>query len=179
MTAVIHRAAPLAMHLAGRRLEGYAAVFDQLTDLGRHLESIAPSAFKLALRGSDVRALVNHNPSALLGRQSVGTLRLSTDSKGLHFSVILPDTQIARDLRALVERGDLTGASFAAVPGLDEWTRSAAGRNLRRHLSFRQLRDVSVVTFPAYPQTSVALRGASPDRRTQLIRARHRAQVPA
>lgn len=161
-------------------LRGHAAVFDQVADLGPHLEDLAPTAFTRALadKTTDVRALWNHNADHLLGRQASGTLRLGVDSQGLEFEVDLPDTELGRSIKVHAERGDLTGASFAFIPDADSWS-ERDGRRLRTHTSVGRLVDVSPVTFPAYEGAAVALRSwASSDRpasaRSRLILARHR-----
>lgn len=162
-------------------LRGHAAVFDQAADLGPHLEALADTAFKRVLddKATDVRALWNHNPDHLLGRQASGTLRLGTDSQGLEFEVDLPDTEQGRSVRTLAERGDITGASFAFIPDEDEWSQRD-GRRLRTHTSVGQLLDVSPVTWPAYEGAGVALRswpaGRPASVRSRLILARHRAR---
>lgn len=142
------------------RLIGRAAVFGQIADMVAHYERIGQRAFDrvLADATSDVRALINHNPAMLLGRQSAGTLRLRATDAGLEFEVDLPDTSYANDLRALVARGDMTGASFGFIPGEDTWSRARDGRRIQTHLSVSGLRDVSIVTFPAYEGTEVHLR---------------------
>lgn len=155
-------------------LRGYAAVYDQPTARQSDYpgtETIARGAFDGALGRDDVLALVDHDVSKLLGRTSNGTLRLSSDDHGLGFEVDLPDTSLARDVRALVARGDLQGMSFSAMPG--EVERTAQGVV---HRSFKRLFDVSVVTMPAYAGTEVLARNSADVRlREQLIRARHRA----
>ena len=170
--------------VSGDTLRGHAAVFGQTAKIGGGYEQLAPTAFDAALKDSDVRALLNHNPTLVLGRQSAGTLRLGVDAEGLAFEVDLPNTSYARDLRELVARGDVTGASFGFVPGADKYRKAPDGKQIRTHTSVAQLLDVSPVTWPAYDGTSVALRhmdistGASaPVLRTQLIIARHRAQA--
>lgn len=178
--------------ISGNKLGGYAAVFGIEADLGwMGRERLAPSAFDSALRNSDVRALWNHDPQYLLGRQSAGTLRLSVDSTGLAYEVDLPDTSYARDLRVLVERGDLVGASFGFVPGESTWDDD---RTVRTHTSVAELIDVSPVTYPVYPEASTEARSSlcvqcghasgsrsvpsdGTHRRTQLIVARHRARL--
>lgn len=159
--------------LKGNQLGGYAAVFDQTVDLGFGRERIAQGAFDTALETSDVRALWNHDARLVLGRQSSGTLQLSVDSTGLAYEIDLPDTSYARDVRALVERGDVNGASFQFIPEKIEW---ADDNTTRVHLSVGQLIDVSPVTFPAYEGASVEARSRrAPTRRpSQLIRARAR-----
>jgi hypothetical protein len=163
-------------------LVGHAAVFGQVADVGANLEELAASAFTRALadKTTDVRALFNHNPDHLLGRQSSGTLRLGVDSEGLEFEVDLPDTELGRSIRVHAERGDLNGASFAFVPDEDTWS-TRDGRRLRTHTSVGRLVDVSPVTFPAYEGAAVALRSWTHDRpasvRARLILARHRART--
>ena len=173
----------LRARLDGNTLHGHAAVFGQTAKLPTHYERLAPTAFKRALEApeTDVRALVNHDPRLLLGRQGAGTLQLRTDDEGLAFEVDLPDPSYAHDLRELVRRGDLIGASFAFVPGTDEWERAPDGRQIRTHTSVSALLDVSPVTYPAYDGPAVALRAftfESANRAaSQLIRARHRARI--
>lgn len=162
----------------GNKLGGYAAVFDQVTDLGwEGKEQIARSAFRsvLANKSTDVRALWNHNPQYLLGRQAIGTLRLSVDSTGLEYEVDLPDTSYARDVHALAERGDLDGASFAFVPDKFEWDEK---KQTRTHVSVARLVDVAPVTFPAYAGASTEARSLTYGNcRGQLIRIRHRVRA--
>lgn len=170
----------LRAQVVGNKVEGHAAVFGQIATVPGHYEALERGAFGDALKNpdTDVRALINHDPSRLLARQSAGTLRISEDSEGLPFDLDLPNTSYANDLRELLERGDINGASFAFLPGTDRWDRAPDGRQLRTHTSVSQLVDVSVVTFPAYSGAGVSLRTmtfAEPNRwRSQLIRARAR-----
>lgn len=139
------------------RLEGHAAVFNKFSeDLGGFREKIAPGAFKESLRKSDVRALVNHDGNLVLGRNTAGTLTLKEDSEGLFFSVDLPDTQVARDIKVSIDRGDIDQCSFGFIVEADTWEEKDNGDVERTINKVRQLLDVSVVTFPAYPDTSVA-----------------------
>lgn len=167
----------------GNKLCGHASVFNQFADLRSHLERISHTAFKQALDNpaTDVRALFNHDPNQLLGRQSSGTLRIGTDSQGLEFEIDLPDTSVGRDIKVLAERGDLTGASFGFIPHEDEWE-TVQGRRVRTHTNVRALVDVSIATFPAYQGAGIALRsleliGPKESRRSQLIRARARVHL--
>lgn len=143
-------------------VRGYAAMYNAETVIaGLWREQIAPGAFATALDGSDdVRALFNHDPNFLLGRTKSGTLRLSEDKQGLRYDVDLPDTQQARDVRELIRRGDVTGSSFGFRIEEDEWDDTPLKRGLLPLLTIRkvELFDVSPVTFPAYPQTSVSAR---------------------
>lgn len=180
MTTVTRMGVQCRSEIKGNKLGGYASVFDQTTDLGIFgQERIARTAFKRALDDprTDVRALWNHDSNFPLGRQSAGTLRLSVDSSGLEYEVSLPNTSYANDIRELVERGDVTGASFGFIP--DEWHWEGEGEaRARVHTSVGALIDVSPVTFPAYDGASTGLRSVvngATRRRSQLIRARFRA----
>lgn len=172
-----------AAEISGKTLAGHAAVFGQVAPIRGGYEAIAPGAFDAVLAGDDdIVALRDHNPELLLGRRSAGTLRLETDADGLAFEVDLPDTSYGRDVRELVARGDLRGASFGFIPGADEVSTAPDGKQLRTHTSISRLLDVSVVAMPAYDGTDVVLRHLTfgpptIDRRTQLIMARHRART--
>lgn len=143
------------------KIVGYAAVFNQLSkDLGGFREMILPGAFANALSG-DVRALKNHNVDLILGRTTAGTLTLTEDDVGLRYEIDPPDAQYARDLIVSIKRGDLDQSSFAfrVLEGGESWREPDQGEPLPvRVLHEVELFDVSPVTFPAYPTTSVATR---------------------
>lgn len=143
----------------GRRLEGYAAIFDNEAEIGSSfIETIAQGAFAGSLRGNtDILALVDHDPSKMLARTKSGTLRLSEDTRGLAFDLDLPDTQAGRDVLALAERGDLGGMSFGFT-AIDE---NRDGN--RRELRVVDLLEISVVlAWPAYDGTVVNARSLQP-----------------
>ena len=148
----------------GPKIVGYAAVFNKLSDdLGGFREKIKPGAFRKALKNSDARGLLNHNPDYVLGRQSNGTLMLKEDAKGLKMEIDPPDTQIIRDLViAPMKRGDIREQSFGFIVEKDEWDNLEGEKKdkpiVRTIIETKELFDVSIVTFPAYPDTSVALR---------------------
>lgn len=156
----------------GLRLEGYAALFnvpsqplqteeDDSRNGGYGMEFteiIRPGAFTRALASSqDVRCLWNHEAESPLGRTASGTLTLREDGNGLYFSCNLPDTSLGRDVAELVRRGDVNQASFAFRAVQDRWSGSASTGYVRELLDC-DLFDVSAVTYPAYAQTSVAIR---------------------
>lgn len=143
----------------GSKIAGHAAVFNQLSeDLGGYREKIAPGAFSETLKTADIRALWNHNPDFVLGRNKANTLRLSEDEVGLATEYDFPDTGYARDLMTLITRGDVSQQSFGfmVLPGGSKWHMEDGG--LVRTLTNVELFDVSPVTYPAYPQTDVAAR---------------------
>jgi len=142
------------------KIVGYAAVFDKLSeDLGGFREKIQKGAFKDALKKSDARALWNHDNNYVLGRESSGTLKLKEDDKGLYMEVDPPDTQFAKDLMVSIERGDVNQQSFGFYIKSDKWEGlDSKNETIRTILEVDEIVDVSPVTFPAYPDTKVALR---------------------
>lgn len=139
------------------KISGYAAVFNSLSeDLGGFREKIRPGAFAEAIESDDVRALWNHDPNHVLGRNRAGTLKLEEDSNGLHYEIDIPDAQWAKDLAESIRRGDVSQSSFGFWVDTDEWKRE--GGEVVRELIKVKLFDVSPVTFPAYPATSVSAR---------------------
>ncbi|MGY4713058.1 HK97 family phage prohead protease [Mycolicibacterium sp. CBM1] len=181
MTDIERRFASLETAITGNKIGGYAAVFNQRTDLGPYTEVLASTAFRSALASPtlNVAALLNHNEDKLLARTTNNSLRLSADSHGLQFEFDLnPDLSITNDVRAMVESGLITGCSFAfrmdPSGSGQNWTRDE-GRDLRTITSIASLHDVSVVTYPAYDGTAVSLRNKPTqaiDGRTQMFRAR-------
>ena len=145
-----------------RYLNGYAALYNQLSeDLGwRMRERIMPGAFTRAIKEKhDVRHLINHDPTLVLGRTKAGTTELSEDSKGLKFRTELPDTSYAGDLFASVQRGDIDECSFGFIAVKTAWIDEQDPDNPDYQRSIRELYDVdlfdvSTVTYPAYPGTN-------------------------
>lgn len=143
---------------------GYAAKFRTLSqNLGGFVETIEPGAFAKTIQEADVRALFNHDPNYLLGRNRSGTLRLEEDETGLHYEVDLPDTQAGRDVAHLLERGDISGSSFGFRTITDEWGETDSGFPLRTLRSVALL-DVSPVVYPAYVDTESAIRSLAAQR---------------
>lgn len=141
------------------KIEGYPAMFDKYSeDLGGFVEKIAPGAFSKTLKnGADVRALWNHDQNYVLGRTKSGTVKLIQDKKGLYMTNRPPDTQWANDLMVSIGREDVTQMSFGFWVVEEEWL-NRKDKPPVRTLKEVELVDVSVVTFPAYPDTSVAVR---------------------
>jgi len=142
----------------GAKIAGYAAMFNVLSqDLGGFKERIAPGAFDNVLE-QDVRAVFNHDPSLLLGRSAAGSLRLSVDGTGLAYEVDLPDTTVGRDVKELVNRGDISQSSFRFSVLKAEWSVGEDGGEIRTIEQVGTLVDVSPVTYPAYLDATVAKR---------------------
>ena len=138
------------------RMAGYAAVFNEASVPLPFIEKIAPGAFRKTLSETpDVRLLVNHE-GLPMARTKNGTMRLSEDEKGLFFEAELANTQEARDLYTLVERGDVDQMSFAFRVIRQNWSKDRSERTLTE-VSLSD-GDVSIVTYPAYAATSVEAR---------------------
>lgn len=149
-------------------LVGYASKFGaQSQDLGGFRETVMPGAFARSIReGADVKFLMNHDPSMIMGRTKNKTLTLGEDETGLRFKVTLPKTQAARDLHALVSRGDIDQCSFAFTVKDQTWSDERDGNGdmyASRLLNDVDLMDVSAVTYPAYLDTEVDARMFDPD----------------
>ena len=133
-------------------VEGYAAVFDSVTDIGPFQERIAQGAFSDVLE-DDVRLLINHD-GVPLARTSNGTLELSQDDTGLFYRASLSNTQAGKDLYEMIKRGDIDQSSFAFT--IKEESRDAD--DVRVIDKVGRLLDVSPVTYPAYQAASVYAR---------------------
>lgn len=139
-----------------KTLTGYAAVFHSPADIGGYFtEQIAPGAFAETIKG-DVRCLFNHQSENVLGRTKSGTLRLWEDGKGLRFEVDLPDTVLGKDVGTLVKRGDVSGCSFNFRATKQSWDDTVDPP--LRTLEKLEIDEVSIVTFPAYSDTTVGIR---------------------
>ena len=140
------------------RMAGYAAVFNEASLPLPFIEKIAPGAFTKTLQETpDVRLLANHE-GLPMARTKNGTMRLYEDETGLYFEAELANTQEARDLYTLVERGDVDQMSFAFRVIRQNWSKDRTERTLTE-VSLAD-GDVSIVTYPAYPATSVEAREA-------------------
>ena len=137
---------------------GYAAIFDSLSeDLGGFREMIDPGAFAGTL-GDDIKALFNHDSDQVpLGRTKAGTLELSTDKTGLRVVIDPPATPFGDNVVGAIRRGDIDQMSFGFRTIEDKWRETDDGDIIRTLLEVR-LFEVSPVSFPAYPQTQVAVR---------------------
>lgn len=153
----------------GHVLSGYAARYNTLShDLGGFRERIAKRAFdKVLATKPDCVALLNHDNNMPLGRTTASTLKLEGDDQGLRFVLDLPNTSYANDLYESVQRGDMNGCSFQfsldnAQDEVwdDEDDPDTRGKKslVRTIKNFRGLHDISIVTNPAYPGTSVDAR---------------------
>ena len=141
----------------GNTIRGYAAVYNSDSEwMGGFYEQIETGAFDDVL-DNDVRAYFNHDENLLLGRVSSGTLRISTDKRGLFYEVDLPNTTYANDLVELMKRGDVNQSSFAFLIEKDRWEQRG-GTTYRIIEKVSRLLDVSPVSQPAYPDATSELK---------------------
>ena len=141
----------------GNTIRGYAAVYNSDSEwMGGFYEQIERGAFDSVL-DNDVRAYFNHDENLLLGRVSSGTLRISTDKRGLFYEVDLPNTTYANDLTELMKRGDINQSSFAFLIEKDRWEQRD-GTTYRIIEKVSRLLDVSPVSQPAYPDSTSELK---------------------
>lgn len=140
-------------------IEGYFAVFNSTYDMGWGMsESIAPGAFTKSL-SNDVRALINHDTTLVLGRTSAHTLELREDSHGLWGKITInPKDSDATNLYERVKRGDVDQCSFGFNIVSEETEFPSDGDGCHWTITEVDLHEVSVCTFPAYEETAVSAR---------------------
>ena len=141
-------------------IEGYFAVFNSIYEIAPGLsESIAPGAFDSSM-ASDVRALVNHDTTLVLGRTKAGTLRLEQTERGLWGSIkVNPNDRDAMNAYERVKRGDVDQCSFG-FDIISEETDYRADGSVHWTITDIRLYEVSVCTFPAYEETQIVARSA-------------------
>jgi len=141
-------------------ISGYAAVFNKDSeDFGGWIERISPGAFTQCM-DDDCVALFNHSMNLVLGRNKVN-VTLEQDGVGLKYTVKLLDTNLSNDIRALVKGGVINKSSFAFTVEEESFTKGDPTKGIphvRTITKIERLYDVSPVTMPAYPDTSVAAR---------------------
>lgn len=136
-------------------VEGYAAVFDSVTDLGYYKEVIDRKAFDNADM-SDIVMKYNHEDSVLpLARTRGGTLTFEIDDHGMKIRARLIDTTQNKDIYKLIKEGILTKMSFAFTVKEESYEYET---DTRRILAFDKIFDVSVVDVPAYETTEIYAR---------------------
>jgi len=153
------------------RIFGYASKFnleseklrakDERGGIFEFREVIANGAFDDVLN-DDVRALFNHESELILARSKngEGSLKIGVDNVGLWYEFEAPDTQAGRDLVTSMRRGDVDQSSFTfkVAEGGDKWEKLEDGTLRRTIFKIAKLLDVSPVTYPAYVDTTAAMR---------------------
>jgi HK97 family phage prohead protease len=139
----------------GWTVSGYAAVFDSPSEPLPWTEYVKRGAFRKTIKdGADVRLLIDHT-GVPLARTKSGTLKLREDDKGLYMEARLdPANPDAVKMRSALMRGDVSQMSFAFETVKDGWNKDRTVRELKEV----RLHDVSIVTYPAYEETSAEMR---------------------
>ena len=136
---------------------GYAVVFDKPShDLGGFIEYVD----RRALDNCDMSGCVamwNHKHDQPLASVANGTLNLTVDDIGLRYEFEPIQTSYGKDVKMLIESGEVRGSSFGFIANKDKWERRD-GQNVRTLTDISVMIDVSPVTKPAYPDTTVAMR---------------------
>jgi len=134
-------------------ISGHAIVFNVVSEYNYGIRwRIKPGAFSKSIKDGDIRALVNHDSTRVLGRRNrkVSTLMLQEDEEGLYFEIDPPRTSYAEDLLECMRRGDIDGVSFGAeiikAKAVEE------GKELIQDVTEMKVFEISIVTFPAFPQ---------------------------
>lgn len=135
----------------GRTFTGYASVFNQPSEPLPFTEIVMPGAFKRSLQSRNRMMLLwNHDTSNPLASTRNGSLQLVEDERGLKVTATLPDTTLGRDISELVRTGVIDSMSFGFSVKKDSWTADGSTRYLEDVTLF----EVSLVSTPAYEQTS-------------------------
>lgn len=142
----------------GLYIEGYFSVFNSNYEIWPGAtESIAPGAFSNTL-SDDIRALINHNTTLVLGRNKAGTLELREDARGLWGKITInPNDSDAMNLYERVKRGDVDQCSFG-FDIVNEETDFREDGSIHWTIREVKLYEVSCCTFPAYEDTSISAR---------------------
>jgi len=152
-------------------IAGYGAVYYVAGDAGTEydlfgdgtlMERLMPGCFDRACRECDVRALFNHDPNLILGRNVAGTMTLAADARGLRYEIrVDPDAPLAQGVLSAIRRGDVSGSSFAFTVVREQYVKpTQKGQPYVREIYDVQLYDVGPVVYPAYDGTTTAVRAA-------------------
>jgi HK97 family phage prohead protease len=145
-----------------RTIRGYAATFGKSYNMGWFDEELSADALRNADM-TDVRALDNHMPDRILGRSKAGTVRVGVDQIGIWYEADLPNTSVGNDMLENIRVGNVDQSSWGFRLRNTKETRGDKwelrnGRDYRILTDVEVVFDVSPVTFPANPDTSVAKR---------------------
>ena len=139
-------------------ITGYAVRWDKLSvPLWGFREKVARGAFSASIQKNNIKALWNHNSDMPLGNTAKGSLTLVEDDVGLRFILEPPDSSWGNDAVESIRRGDTDGVSFGFITTVDEWDYSDPQTTIRTIVE-GELLEISPTPFPAYPDTSVAVR---------------------
>lgn len=152
----------------GHYIVGRPIVFGVRTNMGWYDEIIEPEALNTTDL-KDVRLLVNHNvdmiPLARSRNNTPDSTMQLTPVEGvgmdMRADLDIENNSDSRSLYSAVERGDLSGMSFMFIIDADSWDDVDTDHPTRHVRSIKRILEVSAVTFPAYVQTSISVRGLS------------------
>lgn len=167
-----------APNITGRTISGYAIVFNQRSEIllennKRFVEVILPSAItQQTLDNSDIKFTIDHNRERLLARRNKGkgTLTTKITPRGVYFEFLAPKTADGEFAVEMVNRGDISGASFAFVISGDRWEKKN-GENIRYVTKISRIYDMTITADPAYNTTTAYVRSLindTPDWRRKL-----------
>lgn len=137
------------------QIAGYAIVWDTPSTNLPFVEVIQSGALD-GVDLSKVLALYDHDFANVLGRVDSGTLKLDIDNHGLHFTLDIPDTTLGHDVYTQIKNGNLSGLSFrfTIADGGESW-KNVNGKPVRYISKIATMREISIVSVPAYDDTSV------------------------
>lgn len=137
------------------QIAGYAIVWDTPSTNLPFIEVIQSGALD-GVDLSKVLALYDHDFANILGRVDSGTLKLDVDDHGLHFTLDIPDTTLGHDVYTQIKNGNLRGLSFrfTIADGGETW-KNVNGKPVRYISKIATMREISIVSVPAYDDTSV------------------------
>lgn len=137
------------------QIAGYALIFGTPSTNLPFIEVIENHALD-GVDLSKVLALYNHDFANVLGRVDSGTLKLDVDDHGLHFTLDIPDTTLGHDVYTQIKNGNLRGLSFrfTLADGGETW-KNVNGKPVRYISAISSMREISIVSVPAYDDTSV------------------------
>lgn len=143
-----------------KTISGYFVKFNSETQLWDDVyEEISPEAFSTDTLQGDVRALINHDTTLVLGRTRSNTLKLSTDATGLYGTIVINENDTdAMNLYERVKRGDVSQCSFGFRILKEDMQEDKISGTVKFIIKSVELYEVSVCTFPAYESTEVEAR---------------------
>ena len=142
-----------------RTIKGVIPYNSDSVDMYGVTERITPTAFNKTLADkSEVKCLLGHDVTKILGSSQAGTLRMYSEADGLHFEVDLPNTTDGNDAFEIIKRGDCRTLSFGFVPVKTQCTRIDNEHDLRELVEVKLLEISVCVAFPAYPEGNTKVR---------------------
>lgn len=147
------------------KISGYFIVFNDEAELWPGVyERVAPEALNSTL-DNDIRCLFNHDTATVLGRNKSSTLKLVKDDKGLYGEVLINEKDTdAMNVYERVKRGDIDQCSFGFNIRQESYRYDEEKDSVHYTLEDIDLHEVSIVTFPAYPNTAVSARAKDVER---------------